>query len=255
MTSLEEFYESYLHYSVAQRLFEDTCRQLVGFKGSVDERQQLVDETLRLAICVSDNIDDTESLIPDVLEYLHSENGDPDIIHAISLITNNLKEDRARANSYSNFVTYRRIGNRTRKPRRPQVANPFIPVVDDDPIEAIVIPPKDPDAIVHMMMDDAPVDTNPAGSPEDVRSDDDTPEVVDPGDDPHVGDDDFDDTQGSDEEVGSSEDDSDEAEDGCDEGSEGVGSQDDSEEERNPLAMESERMMQDIEAEQKGDTV
>ena len=145
---LDEFYESYLHYSVAQRLFEDRCRQLIGFKGDVDQRQALVDETLRLAMCVSDNIDDTEGLIPDVLDHLRDTDGDHDLIQAISYIANNLKEDRARANSYSNFVTYRRIGNRTRKPRRPQVANPFVPLVDDDgPVEAIVIVPKDDDAV------------------------------------------------------------------------------------------------------------
>ena len=143
---LDEFYESYLHYTVSQRLFEDRCRQLIGFKGDVDARQALVDETLRLAICVSDNIDDTEGMIPDVLDHLQDNDGDLDLIKAISYIANNLKEDRARANSYSSFVTYRRIGNRTRKPRRPQIANPFVPLVDDDgPVEAIVITPKDDD--------------------------------------------------------------------------------------------------------------
>lgn len=141
---LDEFYESYLHYTVSQRLFEDRCRQLIGFKGDVEARQALVDETLRLAICVSDNIDDTEGMIPDVLDHLQDNDGDPDLIKAISYIANNLKEDRARANSYSSFVTYRRIGNCTRKPRRPQIANPFVPLVDDDgPVEAIVITPTD----------------------------------------------------------------------------------------------------------------
>ena len=124
-TILEDFYESYLHYSVAQRLFEDTCRQLTQCKGTVDERQALVDETLRLATCVSDNIDDTESLIADTIEYLQAEGGDSDLLEAISLITNNLKEDRARADNYSLFVTARRTGNTTRRPRKPQVANPF----------------------------------------------------------------------------------------------------------------------------------
>lgn len=143
---LDEFYESYLHYTVSQRLFEDRCRQLIGFKGDVEARQALVDETLRLAICVADNIDDTEGMIPDVLDHLQDNDGDPDLMKAISYIANNLKEDRARANSYSSFVTYRRIGNRTRKPRRPQIANPFVPLVDDDgPVEAIVITPKDDD--------------------------------------------------------------------------------------------------------------
>lgn len=164
---LDEFYESYLHYSVAQRLFEDRCRQLIGFKGDVDQRQALVDETLRLAMCVSDNIDDTEGLIPDVLDHLHESNGDPDLIQAISYIANNLKEDRARANSYSNFVTYRRIGNRTRKPRRPQVANPFVPLVDDDgPVEAIVITPKEDDPVEAIVI--TPMEKGDAAPADDV---------------------------------------------------------------------------------------
>ena len=134
-TILDEFFVSYLHYSVAQRLFEDTCRQLTQCKGTVDERQALVDETLRLATHVSDNIDDTESLIADTIEYLQSEGGDPDILEAMSYITNNLKEDRARADNYSLFVTARRTGNTTRRPRKPQIANPFVYVPDDEPQE------------------------------------------------------------------------------------------------------------------------
>ena len=166
MTVLDEFYSSYLHYTVAQRLFEDTCRQLLTFKGSLEERQAMVDETLRLSMCVTDNIDETEGLIADTIEYIQSEDGDADLLEALSLITNNLKEDRARANSYGNYITYRRIGNRTRKPRKPQVANPFVPVVEEeDPIESIVIPPvevqPDPEPIPEdeaIECEDAPVE-------------------------------------------------------------------------------------------------
>ena len=143
MTALDEFYSSYLHYTVAQRLFEDTCRQLITFKGNVDERQAMVDETLRLAMCVTDNIDETEGLMADAIEQIQSEEVGDDLLEAMSLIANNLKEDRARANSYSNYVTYRRIGNRERKPRKPQVANPFIPVLEEEePVEMVVIPPE-----------------------------------------------------------------------------------------------------------------
>ena len=145
-TILDEFFESYLHYTVAQRLFEDTCRQLTQCKGTVDERQALVDETLRLATCVSDNIDDTESLIADTIEYLQSEGGDPDILEAMSYITNNLKEDRARADNYSLFVTARRTGNTTRRPRKPQIANPFVYVPDDEPQEDTESEDPEPEA-------------------------------------------------------------------------------------------------------------
>ena len=44
MTVLDEFYAGYLHYTVAFRLWTDTCRQLADCKGSLDERQALVDE-------------------------------------------------------------------------------------------------------------------------------------------------------------------------------------------------------------------
>ncbi|WP_400238420.1 DUF4313 domain-containing protein [Methanomethylophilus alvi] len=103
MTVLDEFYAGYLHYTVAFRLWTDTCRQLADCKGTLDERQALVDETLRLSMCVADNIDEVESLIADTLEYIQSEDtGDPDLLGAISLITNNLKEDRDRADDDTN---------------------------------------------------------------------------------------------------------------------------------------------------------
>lgn len=133
MTVLDEFFDSYLHYSVSQRLFEDRCRQLTECRGSVEERQALVDETLRLATCVSGNANDTESLIADTVEFIQNNGGDPDLLEAISLITNNLKEDRARADDYNISVSGLRIGNAARRPRRPQVANPFVYVPEEEP--------------------------------------------------------------------------------------------------------------------------
>ncbi len=127
MTVLDEFYAGYLHYTVAFRLWTDTCRQLADCKGTLEERQALVDETLRLSMCVADNIDDVESLIADTLEYIQSEEtGDPDLLEALSLITNNLREDRARADDYTRFVMRRRSGGKEKRPRRPQIANPFV---------------------------------------------------------------------------------------------------------------------------------
>ena len=139
MTVLDEFLESYLHYSVSQRLFEDRCRQLTECRGTAEERQALVDETLRLATCVSSNVNDTESLIADTVEFIQSEGGDPDLLEAISLITNNLREDRTRADDYNISVSGMRIGNVSRRPRRPQVANPFVYVPDEEPIEEPVV--------------------------------------------------------------------------------------------------------------------
>ena len=133
MTVLDEFFDSYLHYSVSQRLFEDRCRQLTECRGSVEERQAFVDETLRLATCVSGNANDTESLIADTVEFIQNNGGDPDLLEAISLITNNLKEDRARADDYNISVSGLRIGNTARRPRRPQVANPFVYIPEEEP--------------------------------------------------------------------------------------------------------------------------
>lgn len=133
MTVLDEFLESYLHYSVSQRLFEDRCRQLTECRGTAEERQALVDETLRLATCVSSNVNDTESLIADTVEFIQSEGGDPNLLEAISLITNNLREDRTRADDYNISVSGMRIGNVSRRPRKPQVANPFVYVPEEEP--------------------------------------------------------------------------------------------------------------------------
>ena len=146
MSALEDFYSSYLHYTVAQRLFEDTCRQLISFKGGLEERQAMVDETLRLSMCVTDNIDETEGLMADAIEQIQSDEGDGDLIEALSLIANNLKEDRARADNYSLFVTARRTGNTTRRPRKPQIANPFVYVPDDEPQEDTESEEPEPEA-------------------------------------------------------------------------------------------------------------
>ena len=134
--TLVDFYENYLHYSVSQRLFEDACRQLRDFVGELSERQALVDETLRLSMAVSDNIDAVEGMIADTIEYIQSNDIDnPELLEEIALITNNLKEDRARANSYSNFITFRRMGNTDRRPRKPQIANPFnFSETEDEPV-------------------------------------------------------------------------------------------------------------------------
>ncbi len=141
MTALEEFYEAYLHYSVSQRLFEDRCRQLTESDGTVSERQALVDETLRLAMCVTNNVIDLEPLLSEAADELRNGGGDRDILKALSLVSNTIREDRDRADSYTLFVTARRSGNTVRRPRRPRVANPFKFVEEDyeetgeDPVE------------------------------------------------------------------------------------------------------------------------
>ncbi|MBE6518288.1 MAG: hypothetical protein E7Z70_01920 [Thermoplasmata archaeon] len=229
MTALEEFYDSYLHYSVAQRLFEDTCRQLRDCKGTLDERQALVDETLRLAMCVTDNVDETEGLIADTIEFIQSEDGDPDLLEAISLISNNLKEDRARANSYSNFITYRRIGNYERKPRKPQIANPFVMMMDDAPVEAIVVPPVEVQPDPEPIYDDG---TEPIGASEDASEE---PEPI-PGNEPEESDPEH----PQEEEIGCPE--TEEASEPENEPADSDPETDDGESNRNPLAVETERL-------------
>ena len=71
MTVLDEFYAGYLHYTVAFRLWTDTCRQLADCKSSLDESQALVDETLRRSMCVAGNINHTKRCVEDGLSAGH----------------------------------------------------------------------------------------------------------------------------------------------------------------------------------------
>ena len=147
--TVAEFYAAHLHYSVALRLFEDTCRQLRDCGGTVEERQALVDETLRLAVCVSDRIDEVEDMAPGILEGLQESGEDPSLAEAIPLIINQAAEDRRRVESYTKFITSRRIGQFDRMPHRPKVANPFLFIVDGDEEEddggQVTIRQEDPD--------------------------------------------------------------------------------------------------------------
>lgn len=171
MTVLDEFFDSYLHYTVSQRLFEDRCRQLTECRGSVEERQALVDETLRLATCVSGNANDTESLIADTVEFIQNNGGDPDLLEAISLITNNLKEDRARADDYNISVSGLRIGNTARRPRRPQVANPFVYVPEERPEDESGEESEEEDGAEDEVGDDTKTDTEDTDAETDTDDD------------------------------------------------------------------------------------
>ena len=146
MNVLEQFYSAHLHYTVAFRLWTDTCRQLAECKGSPGERQALVDESLRLSMHAADLIDETESLIGDTVEFIQQNEGaDPELLNVLPMITNILKEDRARADDYTRFVMRRRSGGREKRPRKPQVANPFVyDPEEEEEIEAVVIPPEEP---------------------------------------------------------------------------------------------------------------
>ena len=132
MTVKDEFFESFFHYSMAHRLFMDAGRQLCEGKGTPEERQALVNESLRLSLIVTDNANETEALIPDAMEFIQTEGGDLDLLDAVSKASNIIKEDRAQANDYYMSVSSVRMGNGFRKPRRPQIANPFVYVLDEE---------------------------------------------------------------------------------------------------------------------------
>lgn len=117
-------------------------------------------------MCVADNIDDTESPIADTLEYLQSsEGGDPDLLDAISLITNNLKEDRTRADDYTKFVMRRRSGGKEKRPRRPQIANPFVFVPDEE-----TVPEEEGPVTVDSDPGEEPIEEEPVTGTEDPAS-------------------------------------------------------------------------------------
>ena len=132
MTVKEEFFESFFHYSMAHRLFTDAGKQICEGKGTPEERQALVNESLRLSLIVSDYANETESLIPDTIEFVQTEMGDLDLVDAVSRAANIIKEDRAQANDYYLSISSMRMGNGFRKPRRPQIANPFVYVPEEE---------------------------------------------------------------------------------------------------------------------------
>ena len=138
MTIVDDFLNLYFRFAVGQRAFEDVCRQMAECTGDINERQQLVDESCRLAIYVSDTSEELESLSMELINELQDEEDrDDDFLNDVALCVNQVIEDRARANSYTNQVTYLRIGGTPRKPRMPRVANPFVPLVQEqaDPSE------------------------------------------------------------------------------------------------------------------------
>ena len=135
MTVKEEFFESFFHYSMAHRLFTDAGKQICEGKGTPEERQALVNESLRLSLIVSDYANETESLIPDTIEFVQTEMGDLDLVDAVSRAANIIKEDRAQANDYYLSISSMRMGNGFRKPRRPQIANPFVYVPEEETVE------------------------------------------------------------------------------------------------------------------------
>ena len=136
MSAVGDFLTAHLHYTVNQRLFEDTCRQLRDYKGDDEGREKLIEETLRLATAVSDLTDSVENSLPAALAYIKKHGSpDPDMADALQLIANNVKEDRARATAYAMFVTSKKYGGPARAARKPMVANPFVFIdeSEDDP--------------------------------------------------------------------------------------------------------------------------
>ena len=239
--TVAEFYAAHLHYSVALRLFEDTCRQLRDCGGTVEERQALVDETLRLAVCVSDRIDEVEDMAPGILEGLQESGEDPSLAEAIPLIINQAAEDRRRVESYTKFITSRRIGQFDRMPRRPKVANPFLFIVDgeeeDDDVGQVTIRQEDPDGHGEEPSDegDGEDDDGGEGDSDDGSEDPGEEDGEEASPEESEGDSDGDEEEGSDDEDDEEEDPVDEAPEPSDPApvKEGV----------NPLAEESRRLM------------
>ena len=154
MTVKEEFFESFFHYSMAHRLFTDAGKQICEGKGTPEERQALVNESLRLSLIVSDYANETESLIPDTIEFVQTEMGDLDLVDAVSRAANIIKEDRAQANDYYLSISSMRMGNGFRKPRRPQIANPFVYVPEEE-AEEEAVEETDPEVSDEVQEEDA----------------------------------------------------------------------------------------------------
>ena len=163
---VDRYLMAYFRYSVGQRAFEDVCRQIVECTGDADERSQLVDESCRLAIFVSDTSEELEELSLELINELQDEEDrDDDLLNDVTLAINHATEDRARANSYTNQVTYLRIGGTPRKPRKPRVANPFVPLIEDD-TDVVDVPDTS------VVPDDVPIDDSIVEEPVVDTSDD-----------------------------------------------------------------------------------
>lgn len=187
MSAVGDFLTAHLHYTVNQRLFEDTCRQLRDYKGDDNGREKLIAETLRLATAVSDLTDSVENCLPAASAYIKKHGSpDPDMADALQLIANNVKEDRARATAYAMFVTSKKYGGPARAARKPMVANPF---VFSDEVETDLYPSEweEDDGTKEPWEDEPETDSEDSedeGSGEDEESEEGPAEDADSEDDP-----------------------------------------------------------------------
>ncbi len=129
---VEDFLIEWFWYSVAWSRFGDACRELTDLEpeeASPTERQALVDETCRLAVIVSDESEPMLELGQKVIDDLEKHDRDDDFLNAVAQIINTIQSCHERADSYLKEIANLRVGGQPRTPRRPRVANPYLPVI------------------------------------------------------------------------------------------------------------------------------
>lgn len=129
---VDKFLTEWFWYSVAWSRFGDACRELADLEpeeASPSERQALVDETCRLAVIVSDESDPMIELGQNMIEELGKHDRNDDFLNAVAQIINTVASYRERADSYLKEIANLRVGGQPRTPRRPRVANPFLPII------------------------------------------------------------------------------------------------------------------------------
>ena len=127
-----EYLLAYYWHGVSDRNLKDLCRELIELEpeeASPDERQKMVDEACRVAVLASDEAEKFEDIANQLKAELSKHEGDDDFLDSIDFMLNAVTEDGERANSFTKEVTNLNLGGEPRTPRKPRVANPFLPII------------------------------------------------------------------------------------------------------------------------------
>ncbi|MBE6526319.1 MAG: hypothetical protein E7Z63_00905 [Thermoplasmata archaeon] len=132
---VNDFYRDYFVFSVQQRLFTDTCRQLYESEDPADVKQQLLDECHRLSVIVADLSQGIIDTIPSIIKLMSSrKDRDDETLDLLTFASNIAHEDGESSSAFALAITSKELGIK-RRPRTPQIANPFIMTEEEQALE------------------------------------------------------------------------------------------------------------------------
>jgi len=179
-----EYLLAYYWHGVSDRNLKDLCRELVELEpeeASPDERQKMVDEACRVAVLASDEAEKFEDIANQLKAELSKHDGDDDFLDSIDFMLNAVAEDGERANSFTKEVTNLNLGGEPRTPRKPRVANPFLPIIRAGREAEDEVPD---DEIIEEIADEIEEDEDETGADEESSEDGDTESDGDSEEDP-----------------------------------------------------------------------